>query len=34
MKFLGNKMHISCEECEESQDSLFNQENTRILKKF
>lgn len=34
MKFLGNKMHSSCEECEESQDSLFNQENTSILKKF
>lgn len=34
MKFLENKMHVSREECEESQDALFSQENTSILKKI
>lgn len=34
MKFLGNKMHISCEECGESQNARFSQENTSLLKKF
>lgn len=34
MKILGNKMHISCEECEERQNARFSQENTSILKKF
>lgn len=34
MKFLGNKMYISCEECEETQFLLFSQENTCILLKI